>query len=457
MSLGNYMPAAKLCTEIITRGLVQRGLEPLFQTIGISERNGFVWLIMFLDVPKLSGKLETYAAPDTLHHLKTLLRGKPIFLSNSTGLRYIVLLSNPPRLPDTVSYPDDLERDVFMLGESYFGPILLSGMRNCIITGEPGSGKSTFLELLALTAHQHQWLLFGCDPERATFSEAWESITAAPIAESPTELIELIELVHAEMARRKALFQESAGVSLGPADLKEYNRRAIQPLKRVIVVIDEANSYFDNKMIVAGLEDISRRGRKWGVILVLAAHSWRAADVSRSLSAMFPYRVSFRVADDTSGSVVLGSKNWGKTAMNLQQPGRGVIRLDGRYQIFQACRLTLEQKLAHLHPFIEPEPFDKIELALVQYALHNLDGRFIVNRLAEAMQGQGITHHQVQKTAEQFERRGWLTKPAHATDPRRITPELARLVGAPRTGVQAVQVRTGAAIPIQDPVQVGCA
>jgi len=113
--------------------------------------------------------------------------------------------------------------------------------------------------------------------------------------------------------------------------------------------------------------------------------------------------------------------------------------------------VTAEQ--LNLNQPVMVSPLSDVEQALVVHALEQLEGRFIINRLAQALEGQGVTHHQVQKIGEQFERRGWLTKPAHATDPRRITPELANLVGLTRTGVQAVQARTATALSIQEPVQ----
>ena len=130
-------------------------------------------------------------------------------------------------------------------------------------------------------------------------------VAAAPVAEGPDELVGVLEMVDAEIDRRKALFSTVSDDGLPPADLDAYNRLALQPLPPIMLIVDEANSYFDHKNILVRLEDLSRRGRKWGVVIVLAAHNWRAKDVSRGLSAMFPTRVCFRVADDTSGAVAL--------------------------------------------------------------------------------------------------------------------------------------------------------
>ncbi|HNS37413.1 MAG TPA: FtsK/SpoIIIE domain-containing protein [Anaerolineaceae bacterium] len=444
MPLTRYLAEAKRCSEIIAGVLTQRGLQPVIQSIVLTEDNQLVWLIIFLNVPALNGRLEGYCSPELIHHLQTALHGKLVFLSNSTGLRYLVLLSKLPTLPVDLLYPGDVERGIFPLGEGFYGPILPRRLRNVLVAGEPGSGKSNFELILAHTALQNGFLVYLADPDAHTFNpDAWNSVAAAPVAEGPDDLVGVLEMVDAEIDRRKALFSTVSDGGLPPADLEAYNRLALQPLHPIMLIVDEANSYFDHKNILSRLEDLSRRGRKWGVVIVLAAHNWRAKDVSRGLSAMFPTRVCFRVADDTSGAVALNSRRWGKQAMRLRQPGRGILLLDGRYQVFQAYRLSPEQERQGLAIKVDLSPLSELERSLVAYALDQMDGRFVVNKLAAAFAGQGVTSHQVKILSQNWERRGWLTSPQHATDARRVTPELRSLAGFSRTSAQEAQVHTG--------------
>lgn len=442
MALTRYLSEARRCSDLVIEVLSQRGLQPVIQSLVLTEDNQLVWLIVFLNVLALNGRLEAYSSPEIIHHLRTALKGKPVFLSNSTGLRYLVLLSKLPMLPLDVPYPLDVERGIFPLGQGFYGPILSRHLRNVLIAGEPGSGKSNFEIILAHTACRNGARLFLADPDGHTFNpDIWNTVTALPVAESPDDLTGLLEMVNAEIARRKALFQTVSDDGLPPADLEAYNRLATQPLPPMALIIDEANSYFDHKDLLARLEDISRRGRKWGLMIVLAAHNWRAKDVSRGLSSMFPTRVCFRVADDTSGAVALNSRRWGKQAMKLRHPGRGILLLDGRYQVFQAYRMADEQTA--LPRLVEASPLSPIEKEMVVYALEQLNGCFTVNGLAQAMEGRGITRYRISKLAEDWERRGWLTTPRHATDARRITDELLILAGLERTGGQGEQGRTG--------------
>lgn len=453
LTLGNYRAEANHCARTVIQTLTKRGLFAVLEFY-LTERNGLVWLAVILDLSRLQGRLEGFVSAETLHHLSTVLQGKKVFLSNSTGLRYMILLTPVPRLPDSVPYPDLIDLNAIPLGVGLSGPILLPGMRNMLICGEPGSGKSNLLEGILIAALRSGMLLYLVDPDGITFNpDVLNALAAQPVAQSAQEFRVLLEKLAVELLRRQSLYHSVAVDGQPPANLEAYNRVASQPLPPILLLVDEANSYFDDKDILEKLTDLARRGRKWGLAVVLAGHNWRAKDVPRALSAMFPVRISFRVADDTSGVVVLGSRRWGKEAQHLRQPGRGILLLDGQYRIFQAYYLQPEQARASLQQPVDIDPLDPIEKTLVSYALQHLEGRFIVNRLAQSLAGQGITHHQVQKVAEQFERRGWLTKPGHATDARRITPELALLAGFSRTGVQAVQERTGSLQPVQETVQ----
>jgi len=449
LNLSRYEAEAKYCARQVLQALAQRGLNAP-AAFYLTERSSLVWLAVILDLAQLEGKLETYASPDTLHQVSTLLRGKQVFLSNSSGLRYLILLSPVPSLPKQIDFPIAFERNALPLGVSLAGPATLPGSRNMLLCGEPGSGKSTLLESILYAARRHGWMLYFADPDGHTFNpDLLNRLAAQPVAQSPGELQALLEKIEAELLRRQALFRSAAHNGLPPADINAYNLAAGQPLARMLLLVDEANSYFDHKAILEKLTDLARRGRKWGLVLILAGHNWRASDVSRSLSAMFPVRVSFRVADDTTGTVVLGSRRWGKVAQGLRQPGRAIVLVDGQYRLIQCYRLSDDQIRSLAEPTEPATPLNPLEQALVAYAIEHLDGRFIVNQLAAAFAQQGVTSHQVKTLAAAWERRGWLTAPQHATYARRVTGELAFLAGISRTGAHAAQERTGAAANAQ--------
>jgi DNA segregation ATPase FtsK/SpoIIIE-like protein len=214
-----------------------------------------------------------------------------------------------------------------------------------------------------------------------------------------------------------------------PDDIDDYNRRSGSSLPRIALLIDEANTYLGNKAIEPALADLSRRGRKWGVHLILAAHNWRAADVPREVSGMYKTRICLRVEDNTSGTVVLGTKRWGDWCERIKLPGRAVIATNGRSEPVQLYNVSKEQEAEWLKETEAPSPLSQEESIMVRKAIEELEGKFIIDRLAEKLEGQGISRWKIQQTGKSFEQRGWLTKPADAASPRMVKPELARLAG----------------------------
>lgn len=432
--------------------LIARGLTPCLREWLLTERAGRQYLFGVLDVPtaiRLHGSLKGYTDGDLLHALQTVLKGTPVVISNTTGLRYCIPLSGRPTLPAQAPYPIDVPRDILPLGLNLSGPVRATPGQfiNALVTGAQGSGKSTFLHTLAYTALRQQWVLYLADAEGHTFNpEAWNALAIAPVAETAADLKQLLGDMQGELDRRSALFR-AAAAPVPPDNLDEYNRLAAEHhlprLPYALFLADEANSFFDEKGLAEQLADLARRGRKWGLLMALAAHSWRERDVSRTLSALLPTRVCFRVSDDTTGAVILNSKMAGKQAMGFSQPGRGYLVMNGQRQIFQSHYLPPEQLRAVLtqaHAGQRPSPLSAVEVALVQYAITQLKGAFIINKLAEAARagqvgnGETITHHRIRKIAENFEQRGWLTVPTNAVDARKVTPELAALVGPAQTG-----------------------
>ena len=359
LNLSRFEAEANYCARMVLQALSQRGLQAP-ASFYLTERSNLVWLAAILNLEHLEGKLEAFASQETLHQVSTLLHGKQVFISNSNGLRYLILLTPTPRLPDNIEYPQVFELNTIPLGISLSGPIALFTPRNILVCGEPGTGKSTLLEGIVHAGRRHGWSLYFADPDGHTFNpDLMNRIAAQPVAQSPGELLTLAEKVEDELLRRQGLFRSTSQDGLPPADLEAYNKIAAQPLARILLLVDEANSYFDNKAILEKLTDLARRGRKWGLALILAGHNWRAADAPRSLSAMFPLRISFRVADDTSATVVLGSRRLGKLAQGLRQPGRAVLLLDGQYHLIQVYRPSAEQmhEIAEQTPSTSPPDF----------------------------------------------------------------------------------------------------
>src|SRR5262247_2682988 len=115
----DHITDANKAVGVICRTLARRSLAPLFLDFVLTSNEDRVWLIAILDVERLT-KLEPYEG--AAHHISTALKGKPVVISNHTGLRYAVLLNNSPLLPPSVDYPG-WQRGKVRLGMGMTGEI----------------------------------------------------------------------------------------------------------------------------------------------------------------------------------------------------------------------------------------------------------------------------------------------------------------------------------------------
>lgn len=432
MLTNRYLSEAKFVASRIVTALHDCKRTPAFREFVITEHAEHVILFAVLDELHLGEPVNLYLTDEVLHQISTLTHGKRVAISNHNGARYAVLLTTPPALPKSVPYPEKQERDVFPLGVGRRGSLHqpVGRLLNILVGGASRSGKSNFELGLAYTALQNGYSLYLADPQEITFSSAWTNLCAAPVASSKADFLKLLEAVQQEMVRRGNLFQ---GVTrpggLPVQKIEEYNQLVPQPLPRAFLIVDEANTFMDRRGVTDAIAELARQSLKYGIHLVLAAHSWRAQDVPRSLSASFATRVSFRVNDDTSASVVLDSNDWGRKAMRLALPGRGILRLDGvPPQVFQSYYLP-EERLTGLLVAGKPvrtSPLSEDEICLVQRALAETAGRMTQDDLVSW----GLAPRQARRLAETWEIKGWLAQDPNSKNARYITPALRRIVEA---------------------------
>lgn len=389
-----------------------------------------VWLIAVLDPRALGGQINAYTRPQTLHQLSTALGGRPVLLSNHTGLRYGILMSEKPKLAFPVDYPEDTPLGTVPLGRTLNGTLhpQASKLMNVLVGGEQGSGKSTLLHLFAYAAHHNGWQAYAADPRSMTFDETWNGILRAPVADKVEGVFDVLDILDREMERRAALFRSARGEGSLPAgSIDAYNAMVDreEKLPRIFFLVDEANTFLANDRLQKRVEDLSRQPRKFGIHFVLAGHNWRDADVSRGLSANFHTRISLRVADDTSGRVVLNNPRWGKAMMKVNQPGRAVVFLDGRFTRTQFYRLDDERIIQMLLSGSGPAPaLSDRERELAERAILETDGK--ISR--EVLTGWGMGWQEASRLMERWNARGWSEKDPQRANATYITQILRDLL-----------------------------
>lgn len=345
--------------DIIPKVLYAKGLQARLDWI-TTGRNGQRYLIAVIDEEHAllanKGTLSKFHDWRLTHDIETLMGGHRIVFDNHSGLRFIVPLNKAARVPSQAALPDGVEHNTLPIGVGMKGPAHIHARDyiSGLITGAQGSGKSTHLKALAFSALRHGWSLYLADARGHTFNpDTWNALTAAPMARSEEELLIVAEALEAELKHREELFRAMAEHTvLMPEDLEEYNReaarRGLDPLPYFMFIADEANSFLTNE-VVRVFTEVVKHGRKWGLLVAMGAHSWRGDDISRSFSMLFHTRLCFRVDDDTTGTVALSSKSWGRQAMKLKEKGRGLFALGGQTpQLIQGYYLERERERALL-------------------------------------------------------------------------------------------------------------
>lgn len=407
----------------------QMGLMPPEQ-YDVVKRDGRAYVIASFDPTLIGRHLKTYKHPDTLRVISKALGGLDVVWTERTGFRMVILASGKLYLPRSVDFPGFSGNEMFRLGVCLKGEVAPTAKRmgNVIIGANQGAGKSNVEKLMAYQARQAGWKLYLCDPDSHTFNpDVWDKVAAMPVASSPNDLLQVLDRLHGEIADRAALFRQIAAGGIPPADLDAYNtlaqRGTSSPLQRIMLIVDEANSYMDDKRIFKSTADLLRRGRKWGLHIVLGGHEWHKDVVPASVNDMLQTRIGLTVANEETAQVVLRSRRWGKWVLG-KPAGRGVIRID-QYQPMQFYLVTDELEREWLSGATQPvSPIPEAEAVLVKRSLEQEGGRFTQGLL----QLWGLGQREARSLLERYEARGWIEQDPNRSNGRYVTEKLSVLL-----------------------------
>ena len=419
--IANGQLAKARCVARIISGVVsERGLDAslLYKWLAV-EFQGQPWLIGVLNDRR--AKPEVYASANLIHHLSTSLKGLPVEVSNSSGLRYVIALRRPPRLPRLVEFPG-VEPGVLLLGVGYSGEVRTTWdeVRHLMVVGRTGTGKSVFLRSIVHQSVQGGARLLLSDLDGTTFSTLQgHPALLAPIATTATEAGSLVSRALAECDRRAALFAASPNF---PENLEQYNAiQATEALPRVVVIFDEFNATVTANggprgKFAQAVASLGWRGRKFGINLVFAAQAFDKAIVG--------------AVRDQVGGVVAFQVRSKETARNVGVAGAASLpdipgrATSDRWGLFQSYLLDRAEMVNAASQGQRTSPLPGNLLDLVQWALEENDGYL---SLAAIQERGAMGQYQARKLAEEWQRRGWLGKDSLANNRRFVTPELERL------------------------------
>ncbi|MQA14166.1 MAG: cell division protein FtsK [Pseudonocardiaceae bacterium] len=178
--------------------------------------------------------------------------------------------------------------------------------RNLLAGGEPGSGKSSVLNIIvghgALSPDCRLWLFDGKRVELGP----WRDIADVFVGSNPDHAIQKLRELQTEMDTRYALIEAAHRRKIARHD----------GLDAILCVIDEL-AYFtvttgtkdQQEEVRILIRDLVARGRAAGVIVIAATQRPSADIIPTSLRDLFGYRMAFRCTTDSSSDIIL-SQGW---------------------------------------------------------------------------------------------------------------------------------------------------
>ena len=163
---------------------------------------------------------------------------------------------------------------------------------HCLIGGATGSGKTVLLHnIICNTAwfyspEEVQLLLL--DYKEGTEFKVYKDLPHVKVLSIRSERefgVSVMEYLNKEIANRAELFKKE-----DVSKIENYNKkREIDRLPRIIIVIDEFQKLLEGSdkttsFITKCLDDIGRRGRSFGINLILSTQSINGVNISQTLS-----------------------------------------------------------------------------------------------------------------------------------------------------------------------------
>ncbi|GAA7395184.1 hypothetical protein MM0347_02530 [Helicobacter pylori] len=245
-----------------------------------------------------------------------------------------------------------------------------------LICGHSGSGKSNFLHVLiqnlAFYYAPNEIQLFLLDYKEGVEFNAYakerilEHARLVSVASSVGFSVSFLSWLDKEMKKRGELFKQS-----GVKDLSDYRKHGEMP--RLIVVIDEFQVLFsesttkEKERVEAYLTNILKKGRSYGVHLILATQTMRGADINKSLMAQIANRIALSMDAEDSESVLSDD-----VACELTPRIEGIFNNNGGHKKYHT-KMSIPKAPDDFKPFIKKihEEFNQRNLAPIEHKIYN--------------------------------------------------------------------------------------
>ncbi len=244
-----------------------------------------------------------------------------------------------------------------------------------LICGRSGSGKSNFLHVLiqnlAFYYAPNEIQLFLLDYKEGVEFNAYTNPTIleharlVSVASSVGFGVGFLSWLDKEMKKRADLFKQS-----DVKDLSDYRKHGEMP--RLIVVIDEFQVLFsdsstkEKERAERYLTTILKKGRSYGVHLILATQTMRGADINRSLMAQIANRIALPMDAEDSTKILDDD-----VACEIQKP-EGIFNNNGGHKKYHT-KMSIPKAPDDFTAFIKKihEEFNQRNLTPIDRKIYN--------------------------------------------------------------------------------------
>ncbi len=244
-----------------------------------------------------------------------------------------------------------------------------------LICGRSGSGKSNFLHVLiqnlAFYYAPNEIQLFLLDYKEGVEFNAYakegilEHARLVSVASSVGFGVSFLSWLDKETKKRGELFKQ-----FNVKDLSDYRKHGEMP--RLIVVIDEFQVLFSDSStkekdrVEAYLTNILKKGRSYGVHLILATQTMRGTDINRSIMAQIANRIALPMDAEDSESILSDD-----VACELVRP-EGIFNNNGGHKKYHT-KMSIPKAPDGFKPFIKKihGEFNQRNLAPIEHKIYN--------------------------------------------------------------------------------------